>query len=202
MASVSPLIIGLSVGGGVIILAFLGWRILKFTRRATRPQNPLPPVQMLAHDRQRLQNEMIRRSIHVNAEDERSHRLSVYHGDSPSSSVTQIVDDRLALGKRYLASSTSSFVSASNEGSPDQDTPIDRRRSYHSTRPVSVASSRPVSMRGPPHHSRVDIVLPNLLGPQSANSAVSSHRSSLYDQWMPPLNRSASRPRTLSDAGE
>jgi len=115
--------------------------------------------------------------------------------------------------ENYLSRSSTSIMSTSQEGTLESgETRFERsaRRppSQRNSRPKSYASSsRHLSMRGPPHHNNVEIVLPAPLAVfQNSSESIQSisqtpsRPTSLYDQWTPPLSRSTSGSRLRNDA--
>jgi len=142
---------------------------------------------------------------------------------SPSSSSPLIATKGLptaegALPPRpenHLSRSSMSIMSSSQEdtlesGETRFERSTSRPPSQRNPRPKSYASSsRRSSMRGPPHHNNVEIVLPAPLAVlhNSSESIQSINQTpnrptSMYDQWTPPLSRSTSRSRLRNDAEE
>jgi len=207
------LIASICAGVGAIVVLFIAFRCMFRSPR----RNPLPPVQMLAHERER-QEQQLRQSLYHDIADEfpaynspPSRQSLFYPNKSPplfDPRAGYTVDPGLSPPRRqsgiYRSRSSTSLISSASSESP-----YDRRSSRVPLgRPKSYMSSRRASIRGPPHHGQVEIVLPAPLAvshsnPETRRQSFSQSRpTSFYDQWTPPLSRSTSRSRRNSSSEE
>jgi len=203
---ISPVAIGVAAGLGSLIVAFFLIRLYLWARKKSS-SNPLPPVQMLAHQRlkqQEVYHSQANYADHLQALSPTVDAPGPYGYDS-SSSRAQTPDFRGNFEQQHIPSSNASCTSSRVE-LVSSETHLERPLSvaHSSTRHLSMGSSLSTlpSARGPPHKrmTRIDVVLPAPLAADQ-NTSGAGQRVSLYDQWTPPLSRSASAVRASVESG-
>jgi len=205
---ISLVAIGVAAGLGGLILIFAFIRLFLWLRRRTA-RNPLPPVQMLAHQRLRQQEIYLSQSNyadHLQALSPTADTPGPHSYETLSSGAQTPDPHRNSEERREAPESSASCSSSRAELVPTEtqhDQPISRAASSRHLSTRSSFSSNP-SKRGPPHKhiSRFDVVLPTPLATEQDLLRTVGQRVSVYDQWTPPLARSASKYRvsTESDA--
>lgn len=191
----SSVAIGVAAGLGTLILMFSLVRFIIWFRRR-KPNHPLPPVQMLAHDRQRQRDTYLSQTNYADQLQALSPTIETpvpyKYGSASSSDVQSPTTARNSEDciSTSPSSSRAELVTSHNR----QDNVASSR---HLPTNSSIASSP--SVIGAPHNrmDRFEIVLP----PPLAGGLVGK-RISVYDQWTPPLGRSSSKLRVSIDSGE
>lgn len=202
---ISSVAIGVAAGIGALIVIFLFVRFYLWSRRRSS-SNPLPPVQMLAHQRIRQQETFLFPSnyaadLQALSPAADSPSASTFFKSSSETPRTSVSHFTSGLEAPQLPQSIISCASSREEIISSDDRPNSRTPSLRHISARSSISSMP-SLRGPPHKraTRMEIVLPTPLA--SEQNAHHSQRFSTYDQWTPPLSRSTSKIRSGSESGE
>jgi len=195
---ISPVAIGVAAGLGTLIVAFFLIRLYLWTRKK-KSRNPLPPVQMLAHQRLRQQEVYLSQANyaeHLQALSPTADASGPF-GYETGSSRAYIPEHRANLEDQRAASESNASCTSSRVELVASETRHDHPLSIanDSTRHLPTISSLSTlpSARGPPHRrlNKFDIVLPTPLASEQTTLGA-SQRVSVYDQWTPPLSRSAS----------
>ncbi|KAF8587356.1 hypothetical protein K439DRAFT_1614459 [Ramaria rubella] len=189
-ANTTSVIIGVTVPIGVVILLVVVYRVWRYTRPSGPP---LPPKGPLAYDRQRqiaaaYSNPDLRASFKISRSPFMNSHATPYGHDSPNTSLQ--ADEQSIPPSPSVVSSQAHLVSTPTENEANAEVPRGRRASMSSSasairhnghrpstrstsgsvrstrsRQSSYGPSRSGTIRGAPHHNRVDIVLPQPLAP-------------------------------------
>lgn len=197
----TPVIIGVTVSVGSVLLLVVAFRIWNCTRP---PKAPLPPKGPLAHDRQRHAAAGFAQPAFPIRAQEFMHMPLPNNASYPghtrqASSRTEIAS--IPPSSPSIVSSQAHLVSESDENAdvrgrqPSLGSPANARhhrghrsRTVSNTGSVRSTRSRQSSLgtiRGPPHHHHVNIVLPQPLAPGLYNN------NNTF--WQPPFPRAPTR---------